>query len=139
VDDPEESRICLRAPTQLSSFIQFPKAAKEIQSLRWAVTSFGMAINKIQDDSAASGVMEAQYSPQEIETIETAYAFSSTCTSLFTRMVNSIKCGTHHEARLHLTGFKKDQLEMTIGTCQGTDRISAVFTRCVRVVSSIRL
>jgi hypothetical protein len=140
VDDPTESQRYLRPLKQLSSFIRFPRNATNIRRLRRTVTHFGMALNKVQGDSAASGIMEAQfldYTPQDIETFQWASEFSSACTSLFMQMVDSNKCGTHHQARLHLSGFKKDQLKMNISTCQGMDRISAVFTRCVCKVYSI--
>jgi hypothetical protein len=76
--------------------------------------------------------MEAQtmdYTPQDVEAIHHAHDFASTCTSLFSQLVSGIKCRTPHLAKLHLSGFKEDQLKMNICTCQETDWLSAVFTR----------
>ncbi|KAF9772457.1 hypothetical protein IL306_009842 [Fusarium sp. DS 682] len=44
-------------------------------------------------------------------------------------MADNNRCGNPHKAKLHLSGFRQDQLKMNIGTCQETDWISAVFTR----------
>ena len=82
--------------------------------------------------SAGSGTMEVQrpnYTPHDLDTIQYAHDFASTCTSLFFQMVDGTTCGTPHKAKLHLSGFKEDQLKMSVGTCQETDWVSAVFTR----------
>jgi hypothetical protein len=82
--------------------------------------------------TSGSWTMEAQtldYTARDLEAIEHAHDFASACTSLFSSMVDGIKCGTPHKAKLHLSGFKKDQLKMSIGTCQEMYWIYAVFTR----------
>lgn len=117
---------------QVASFIQCPQDAAKIGSCRRTVSRFGMAMDRTSDDSAGSwtmGVQMLDYTPQEVEAIQHAHDFAATCTSLFSQMVDGTKCGTPHQAKLHLSGFKKDQLKMNIGTCQETDWVSAVFTR----------
>ncbi|RYP72076.1 hypothetical protein DL771_004407 [Monosporascus sp. 5C6A] len=117
---------------QAASYIRFPQEADKIRSCRRKVSRFGMVLDKLLGDSFGLWTMEAQtqdYTPQDVEAIQYAYDFASACTSLFGQMVNNVKCGNPHRAKLHLSGFKKDQLRMNIGTCQETGWISALFTR----------
>lgn len=116
---------------QAASYIRFPQEADKIGLCRRIVSRFGIVLDKLLGDSVGL-TMEAQtldYTPQDVAAIQYAYDFGSTCTSLFGQMMNSVKCGTLHQAKLHLSGFKRDQLRMNIGTCQETRWISALFTR----------
>ncbi|KAK0727292.1 peptidase S8/S53 domain-containing protein [Lasiosphaeria miniovina] len=82
--------------------------------------------------------METQtldYTSQDLEAIQHAQDFASTCTSLFSQMVDGAKCGKPHQAKLHLSGFKQDQLQMHIRTCRETGWISTVFTRSLGLPS----
>lgn len=91
-----------------------------------------MVLEKLLVDSAGLRTVETQtldYTPQDVEAIKYAHGFASACTSLFDQMANSTKCETPHQAKLHLSGFKRDQLRMNIGTCQETSWISAFFTQ----------
>jgi hypothetical protein len=134
------------APTELSwsrrysptlvahaaSFIRFPENAARIESCRRIISRFGTALDRTLDNSSVSWTMETQtlvYTSQDLEAIQRAQDFASTCTSLFSQMVDGAKCGTPHQAKLHLSGFKQDQLQMHIRTCKETDWISTVFTR----------
>lgn len=118
--------------THVSCFIRFPQNAAKIESCRRTISRFGTALDRILDNSALSWLLETQmldYRPRDLEAIQHAHDFASTCTSLFSQMVDAIKCGPPHQAKLHLSGFKQDQLQMNIRTCKGADWISAVFTR----------
>ncbi|KAK4195218.1 subtilisin-like protein [Triangularia verruculosa] len=115
-----------------ASFIRFPQNATRIESCRRFISRFGTALDRTLYNSSVSCTMETQtlvYTPQDLEAIQRAQDFASTCTSLFSQMVDSVQCGTPHQAKLHLSGFKEDQLQMHIRTCNETDWISTVFTR----------
>lgn len=118
---------------QVASFIRLPRATAKVESFQRAVSRFGMALDRALGDWTGSWDIEVaqtlDYTPQDLEAIQHAHDFASTCTSLFFQMVDGTKCGAPHQARLHLSGFKKDQLKMNIGTCQEMDWVSAVFTR----------
>lgn len=117
---------------QAASYIWFPQEANNIESCRRVVSRFGTVLDRLLGDSVGPWTMEAQtldYTTQDVEAIQHAYDFASTCTSLFGRMVNSTKCGTLHRATLHLSGFKTNELRMNIDTCQETGWIPALFTR----------
>lgn len=117
---------------QAASYIRFPQEADQISSCRRRVSRFGIVLDKMLGDSVGLWKMEAQtldYTPQDVAAIKYASDFSSTCTSLFDHIVDGAKCGTRHQARLHLSGFKEDQLRMNIDMCQDTGSISALFTR----------
>jgi hypothetical protein len=111
----------------VASFIKFPQDAAKIESCRRTISRFGFAMDRTFSDSSEAQTLD--YTPQDVEAIQHAHTFASTCTSLFSQMVDSTKCGTPHQAKLHLSGFKQDQLRMNIGTCQEMDWVSAVFTR----------
>ncbi|KAF4448622.1 subtilisin-like protein [Fusarium austroafricanum] len=120
----------------LSNYIRFPAAYEELETLRISFSHFQTAIEHmfgaLHTNWKAQVETEAEdfnFTPQEVEAIQHAQGFASTCTSLFTQMADNTKCGNPHRAKLHLSGFKRDQLKMDIGTCQETDWISAVFTR----------
>ncbi|KAB5585497.1 hypothetical protein GE09DRAFT_28940 [Coniochaeta sp. 2T2.1] len=131
---PESSwrrRYSASSVAQAASFIQFPNDVAKIESCRRTVSRFGMALDRTLD-SGVSWAMEPQtldYTPQDLEAIQHAHDFATTCTSLFTQMVEGVKCETPHQAKLHLSGFKQDQLQMRIRTCKDTDWVPAVFTR----------
>ena len=116
---------------QAATHIRFPQDADKIKSCRTAVSRFGSFLDKLLD-SGGLWAMDAQtldYTPQEVTSIQYAHDFASTCTSLFSQIVNSAKCGTMHQAKLHLSGFKKDQLRLNIDTCQGTGWVSVLLTQ----------
>ncbi|KAI3322337.1 hypothetical protein HD806DRAFT_122430 [Xylariaceae sp. AK1471] len=115
-----------------ASYIRFPRDAVKIGSCRRIVSRFGMVLDKLLGDSVGSWTMETQTldcTPQDVEVIKYAHSFASTCKSLFDQMMICAECGTPHRAKLHLSGFRRDQLEMSIGTCQETGWISTMFTR----------
>ena len=83
------------------------------------------------DDSSRLLEMEDQVlkcTARDVEAIQNAHKFASSSASLFSQMVDGSKCGTPHQAKLHLSGFKEDQLKMNIGTCHEAHWISTVFT-----------
>ncbi|SPN98624.1 uncharacterized protein DNG_01669 [Cephalotrichum gorgonifer] len=114
-----------------------PGTSAEAGKIRWyraVVDRFNLVLDTILGDSAGMGSLETQildYSPQDIEAIEHASIFASTCTSLFNQMGNSAICGSPHETKLHLSGFKRGQLRMDIRTCRetGPGSVYALFTR----------
>ena len=115
-----------------ASYIRFPQNAEKIEACRRVVSGFGMALDRLLGDSGGSWTIESQtldYTSQDVEAIQYAYNFGSACTSLFSHMVDSAQCGTTHQARLNLSGFKGDQLRMHIDTCQETGWVSALFTQ----------
>ncbi|KAI1089240.1 hypothetical protein F5B19DRAFT_467985 [Rostrohypoxylon terebratum] len=117
---------------QAAIYISFSKEVYSIESCRRVVSRFGRVLDRLLGDTVGSWAMEAQmldYTDQDVEAIEHAYGFASACTSLFNQMANSNNCGTLHQARLHLSGFKMDELRMNIDTCQETGCISASFIR----------
>lgn len=117
---------------QTAGYIRFPQDPEAIGSCRRAVARFGIVIMKIFEDTVGRWKTEAQtqyYTQAEIETLQAARDFASACTSLFGLMANVAACGTPHQAKLHLSGFRREQLRMMIGTCQETQWISASFTR----------
>ncbi len=136
MDLPAESSWSRRYSSTLiayvASFIRFPENAAQIESCRRTISYFGMTLDRILESSAVSRTVDPQtldYTPKDLEAIQHAHDFASTCTSLFSQLVNGNKCGISHQAQLHLSGFKHDQLLMHIRTCDETGWISAVFTR----------
>ncbi|CAF3523454.1 unnamed protein product [Fusarium graminearum] len=117
---------------RVDRYIQFPKDREELEVLRRTTSQFMMAMEWTSMASVSS-VWEADvetqiWEPDELEDIRNANEFASACTSLFTRMADDTACGTPHIAKLQLSGFKGGQLKMNIGTCEGADWISSIFT-----------
>lgn len=93
---------------------------------------FGSTLDRVLDKSAAAWNMETQTSDDslpELEFTQHARDFASACTSLFRHMVDGATCGTYHQAMLHLSGFKRDQLLMRIRSCDENDWVPTVFQR----------
>ncbi|KAF5584288.1 peptidase S8 [Fusarium subglutinans] len=127
---------------ELSRYIYFPRALKMIEKLHTSTSNFQRALKQISEGSAADWDIEAvagDITAEDIDIIQHAHVFSSTCTSLFTKMANNPNCKSPHIVKLYLSGFKKDQLVMDIKTCQETDSISAVFTRSFDRPSSFKV
>lgn len=118
-----------RAVALVASFIRFPRDAATIEACERAVSRFGMAMDRVSGDSSGPWAMEADYTPEDIEVIQHARDFASTCASLFSQVVQGTKCGTPHQAKVHLSGFKDDQLKMYLGTCQETHWVPVMFMR----------
>ncbi|CAG2010158.1 unnamed protein product [Fusarium graminearum] len=117
---------------RVDRYIQFPKDREELEVLRRTTSQFMMAMEWTSMASVSS-VWEADvetqiWEPDKLEDIRNANEFASACTSLFTRMADDTACGTPHIAKLQLSGFKGGQLKMNIGTCEGADWISSIFT-----------
>ncbi|KAJ4305481.1 hypothetical protein N0V90_001012 [Kalmusia sp. IMI 367209] len=117
-----------------AAYIRFPQEASRIVSCRRTVSQFGMVLDKLLGDPVGSTTSETQiseYTPQDVAAIKYAYDFASTCTSLFEQLAKIHHCGTVHQAKLHMSGFRRDQLRLNIGTCLESGWISALFTRSV--------
>ncbi|KAF5566182.1 hypothetical protein FNAPI_1299 [Fusarium napiforme] len=126
----------------LSQHIRFPRDPKLIEKLHMSTSNFQYALTRISEGSAADWELETlanDITTEDIDVIQHAHVFSSTYTSLFTKMANNPNCTVPHTARIHLSGFKKDRLVMNIETCQETDSISAVFTRSFDRPSSFKV
>ncbi|KAI0977232.1 hypothetical protein F4678DRAFT_477323 [Xylaria arbuscula] len=117
---------------QASGYIIFPQDTEKIESCRRILSHFGMVLDRLVGDTVGLWAMEVQmldYTPQDVEAIENAYDFASTCSSLFEQIVSGTECGTPHQARLDLYGFEEDRLRMNICTCQKKSWGPALFTR----------
>ena len=117
----------------MTRLIRFPRDFIKIKQFGSAVRDFQYSINDMTDwlYEVSGGLLERDHhvgecTSQDVKAIHNAHKFASTSLSLFSQVLDGIKCGASHEAKLHLSGFKEDQLKMNIGTCQGT--ISTVFT-----------
>lgn len=120
---------------QAAKNIRFPGEADKIQSCQRRVSRFGMVLDQLLEDSVGSWAIEIQtlnYTDRDLEAIEYAHGFTSTCTSLFGQMVNGTMCGNSHRALVHLPGFGSNELRINIDTChQNGPSIPAIFTRLV--------
>ncbi|KAI0437238.1 hypothetical protein F4803DRAFT_556191 [Xylaria telfairii] len=117
---------------QASGCIMFPQDAEKIESCRRIMSHFGMVLDRLVGDTVGLWAMEVQmldYTPQDVEAIENAFDFASTCSSLFEQIVSGTECGTPHQASLDLCGVEEDQLRMNICTCQNKSWGPALFTR----------
>ncbi|KAF6810480.1 pfs domain-containing protein [Colletotrichum sojae] len=109
-------------------FVNFPRDAPRIESCQRSAAQFYVALKNL-DPSTKSFQAVTQYTPRDVDALKHAHGFASTCTSLFSQMVGGNMCATPYRAKLHLSGFKEEQLEMSIETCGKMDWISAIFTR----------
>jgi hypothetical protein len=112
---------------QLDSVIQFPRDRKKLEASGRFIFNFATAIEKCFGLSEHGDAED--YTFEELDHIRYAHEFASLYTSLFTQMITKTRCGKPHSVRVYLSGFKKTQLRMDIGTCQEKDWISAIFTR----------
>ena len=113
----------------MARFIKFPQDATKIESCRRAVSSFGEALDKGLGDLIVHWTT-GPCTARDSKAIDGANVFAAACESIFSNMVDGIKCGTtSHEAELHLSGFKEDQLKMNVRTCKGTNWTSAIFNQ----------
>lgn len=117
---------------QVASLIKYPQDASHIETFRKTVNRFGKALDRVLGDMAGFWKMEAQaldYTPHDVETIDSAHTFATVSTSLFGHMTEGCKrCEMPHQAKLHLSGFKEDSLRFNISTCEESSWVSAVFT-----------
>lgn len=125
-------RFPLSSVEHAATYIRLPHKPQKIETCRRIISHFGLALDRYLSDSVASWsrqVPNLDWTPQDVATIQDAHDFASACTSLFVQMVNSTRCGTPYRARLDLSGLPRDQLRVKIGTCQGVNRVPALFTR----------
>ncbi|KAF5538050.1 extracellular serine protease [Fusarium phyllophilum] len=116
----------------LSQYIRFPRDPKLIEKLHMSTSNFQCALTRLLEGSISDWELETpadDITLEDIDVIQHAHVFSSTCTSLFAKMADNPTCEAPHTAKLHMSGFKQDRLVMNIKTCQETDPISTVFTR----------
>jgi hypothetical protein len=131
-DASQEKVYSQDAVVKAATYIRFPTDAITIEACRLVVSRFGMTLDRLLKDTVGLWNVEAQaldYTAQDVEAIQHAYDFATTCTSLFSQMVNSTECGNLHQATLQLSGFKANELKMSIDNCQEEGSIPAVFTR----------
>jgi hypothetical protein len=111
--------------------INFPPPHTTIAACRRMVESFGRVIDDIFSDGARLWNVESllqNVTDAEIKFIREAHAFGEMSSSLFSHLVDSITCEAEHAARLHLSGFHTQEMEMLLSTCT-QDRVSVCFAR----------
>ncbi|KAJ4328353.1 hypothetical protein N0V84_001224 [Fusarium piperis] len=104
---------------EITSYIEFPPQGKTIAQCRGTIESFGKVIADVFPDAVRRWNVESrleEVTDAEIESINEADAFSKTSSSLFRHLVSCITCEAEHVARLHLSGFPTQRLEMLLGT-----------------------
>jgi hypothetical protein len=114
--------------------IQFPKDPKSIASCRRTAEEFGQVFNRVFSKSNGKWKSQNQirdFSDADIAIIESAHGFSASCSSLFAHMAKATACGGTHKAKVHLSGFERQQLNIMLETCCGTQWVPACFTRLV--------
>ncbi|PHH61270.1 hypothetical protein CDD81_648 [Ophiocordyceps australis] len=130
-----KARFLQPTTAQVASFIHFPRDAAKMASCRRAISRFGMSLDDLKNSECCSTLEAHQMldcTPQDVQVIQHAHEFASACTSLFFQMVDGTKCGTPHQAKLHLSGFKEDQVRMNIDRCQDTAWVPTVFTHSLK-------
>ncbi|KAF5705144.1 hypothetical protein FMUND_12223 [Fusarium mundagurra] len=125
-------RYSLDSVGELSRHICFPRDYEELKMLRKIFSHFRLEMENITGQRIPRYRPEVRINPfttLDAQTIQQAHGIAAACTWLFTQIAASSAYGNHHRAKLHLPGFKKDQLKLDISICQGTDMVPAVFTR----------
>ncbi|KAF6825961.1 pfs domain-containing protein [Colletotrichum plurivorum] len=119
---------------ELIRFVNFPRDARRFESCKRSAVQFYVALKSLDPSTKflKAEPQVTQYTPRDVAALKHAHGFASTCTSLFSQMVKGNMCATPHRVKLHLSGFKEEQLEMSIETCGKMDWISAIFTRSIR-------
>jgi hypothetical protein len=110
--------------------INFPPPHTTIAACRRVVESFGKVITDVFSDGARLLNVESllqDVTDDEIKFIREAHAFGEMSSSLFSHLANSITCEAEHAARLHLSGFHTQEMEMLLSTCN-QDRVSVRFS-----------
>lgn len=119
---------------ELSQYICFPRDYRRLQALRQILSHFQFEVEDMMSRSVTRYTSEVKmnsFTTLDAQIIAHVDGFASACTSLFTQIADNTTCGERHVARVHLSGFKKDQLKMDIQTTHYPGTVSAVFTRSV--------
>jgi hypothetical protein len=114
--------------------IQFPTDPKSIGSCRRTAEEFGQVFSRVFSKSNGKWKSQNQirdFSDGDIAIIESAHGFSASCSSLFAHMTKDTACGKTHKAKVHLSGFERQQLHIMLETCRGTQWVPVCFTRLV--------
>ncbi|KAF5691980.1 extracellular serine protease [Fusarium circinatum] len=115
-----------------SHYVRFPRDCEKLKMLRKTLSHFRLEMENIKGQCISRYRPEVRIKPfttLDAEKVQHAQGIAATYTSIFTRIVDNNTYGKLHGAKLHLSGFMKDQLKLDIKTYQGTDMVSAVFTR----------
>lgn len=119
---------------ELSRYICFPRDYKRLRGLRKILSDFQVEVEDMMSRSVTRYTSEVKmnsFTTIDAQIIAHVDGFASACTSLFTQIADNTTCGERHVARVHLSGFKKDQLKMDIQTTHYPGTVSAVFTKLV--------
>ena len=111
--------------------IHLPPPHTTIAACRRVVESFGRVITDVFSDGARLLNVESllqDVTDDEIKFIREAHAFGEMSSSLFSHLVDSITCDAEHAARLHLSGFHTQEMEIVLSTCN-QDWVSVCFAR----------
>ncbi|KAI9146885.1 Thermostable alkaline protease [Paramyrothecium foliicola] len=116
--------------TTASAYITHLRDPEDIAHCKAVVARFGAVVAKVFDDAAGLFNAEAQaqyYTDAEVEIIKHAHDFASGCTTLFHAISTTINCSNAHQARLHLSGFRQEELYVQVNTCDDNDWIFTTF------------
>ncbi|KAF5645877.1 uncharacterized protein FTJAE_2307 [Fusarium tjaetaba] len=125
-------RYSLDSVRELSRLKSFPRDYERLKMLRKNFSHFRLEMDNITGQRIPRYRPEVRINPfttLDAQTIQQAHGIAAACESLFIQIAASNAYGNHHGAKLHLPGFKMDQLKLDISTFQGTDMVPAVFTR----------
>jgi hypothetical protein len=114
--------------------IQFPTDSKSIGSCRRTAEKFGQVFDRVFSKNHGKWKSQDQarnFKDTDVAIVKSAHEFSTSSTSLFTHMTKDTVCGKMHEAKVHLSGFEKQQLNVILKKCHGPEWIPACFTRLV--------
>lgn len=135
--EPKWAETYSQASVDLASrYLRFPEEPGRILSLRDDVGDFHEVLAKLLRRNSGQPRKEQDYEDEDLEAIQRAYDFATTCASLFGQIVSSTKCKREHKAKLHMSGFKQHQLNMAINSCQATDWVPVLFTHASEKPSS---
>jgi hypothetical protein len=118
------------ALSQLSGFVRFPENEESIAVNRKAVEQFGDTVMRAFRHKNWERDIELRiqhFSKSDVDILQNAFAFSSSCGALFDLINGST--GRGHKAKVYLCDLQSGQLKVAMDICQVHGWTSANFKR----------